>query len=170
MGIIVYLVHRYSGGVHDSMNARRMPCLVWPNWLTAEKTSNCKFCYQNIAHSLQSIYLLTQYSRVHLEKLTVSQLVKKLPALFFFYGTGRFITAFTSVRHLSLSWASSIHLKIIIPSTTGSSNWSLSLRNPSIRISYTRFYQPNNIIIDDKIIWEQIIGDRRHRDGNHGEE
>ena len=37
------------------------------------------------------------------EKLTVFQPVKKFPA---FYGTRRFITAFTSVRHLSLSLAS----------------------------------------------------------------
>ena len=34
-----------------------------------------------------------------------SQLAKKFPA---FYGTRRFITAFTSARHLSLSWATSI--------------------------------------------------------------
>ena len=33
------------------------------------------------------------------------KLVKKLPA---FHGTCRFITAFTSLRHLSLSWASPI--------------------------------------------------------------
>ena len=45
-------------------------------------------------------YLLTSRSRVLLEKLTGSQTVKKFPA---FYGTRRFITAFTSVRHLSLS-------------------------------------------------------------------
>jgi len=38
------------------------------------------------------------WSRV-LEKLTGPQLVKKFPA---FYGTRRFITAFTSARHLSL--------------------------------------------------------------------
>ena len=50
-------------------------------------------------------YLHTPWSRVLLEKLTGSQLVKKFPA---FYGTRRFITAFTSARHLSLSWASSI--------------------------------------------------------------
>ena len=50
-------------------------------------------------------YLLTPWCRVLLEKLTGFQLVKKLPA---FYGTRRFITAFTSARHLSLSWASSI--------------------------------------------------------------
>ena len=44
-------------------------------------------------------YLLTPYSTVLLEKLTSFQLVKKFPA---FYGTRTFITAFTSVRHLSL--------------------------------------------------------------------
>ena len=51
-------------------------------------------------------YLLTPWCRVLLEKLTGLQLVKKFPA---FHGTRRFITALTSVRHLSLSWASSIH-------------------------------------------------------------
>ena len=52
-------------------------------------------------------YLLTPWSRVLLEKLTVSQLVKKFSA---FYGTRRYmyITAFTSARHVSLSWATSI--------------------------------------------------------------
>ena len=50
-------------------------------------------------------YSLTLRSRVLLKKLTGSQLVKKLPA---FYGTRRFITAFTSARHLSLSQASLI--------------------------------------------------------------
>ena len=42
------------------------------------------------------------HGAVHLEKLTCLQLVKKFPA---FHGTRRFITALTSVRHLSLSWA-----------------------------------------------------------------
>ena len=50
-------------------------------------------------------YLLTPWSRVLLEKLTGLQLVKKFPA---FHGTRRFITALTSVHHLSLSWASPI--------------------------------------------------------------
>jgi len=45
-------------------------------------------------------YLLTPWNRVLLERLTGSQLVKKFPT---FYGIGRFITAFTSVCHLSLS-------------------------------------------------------------------
>ena len=44
-------------------------------------------------------YLLTPWSRVLLEKITGSQVVK------IFYGTRRFITAVTSASHLSLSWA-----------------------------------------------------------------
>ena len=51
------------------------------------------------------IYLLTPWCRVFLEKLTVLQLVKKFHV---FHGTRKFITALTSVRHLSLSWASPI--------------------------------------------------------------
>ena len=50
-------------------------------------------------------YLLTPWCTVLLEKLTGLYLVKKFPA---FYGTRRFITAFTSFRHPSLSWASPI--------------------------------------------------------------
>ena len=49
--------------------------------------------------------LLTPWCRVFLEKLTGLQLVKKSPA---FHGTRRFITALTSFRHLSPSWASPI--------------------------------------------------------------
>ena len=52
-----------------------------------------------------SLYSLIPWSRVLLEKLTGSQLVKKFPA---FYGTRRFITALTSARHLSQSRARSI--------------------------------------------------------------
>jgi len=39
------------------------------------------------------------------EKLTGPQLIKKFPA---FYGTRRFITAFTRARHLPLSLADNI--------------------------------------------------------------
>ena len=58
-----------------------------------------------LVHYLQAIltYLLTPWCRVLLEKLTGMQLVKKFPT---FYGTRRFITALTSVHHMSLSWAS----------------------------------------------------------------
>ena len=50
-------------------------------------------------------YLLNPLSRVLLVWLTGFQLVKKFTA---YYGTRRFITAFTTARYLSLSWASSI--------------------------------------------------------------
>ena len=58
-----------------------------------------------MAKSYLLTYLLTPWCRVLLEKLTGLQLVKKFPA---FHGTRRFIIALTSVRHLSLSWASPI--------------------------------------------------------------
>jgi hypothetical protein len=60
---------------------------------------------------------ISKYSRVLLERLIVTQLVKKsLP----FYGTLRFITVFTRSRHWSMSWARWIqskpsHLKFIFP-------------------------------------------------------
>jgi hypothetical protein len=72
-------------------------------------------------------YLLTPWSRVLSEKLRRPELLKKFPA---FYGTRKFITAFTRARHLSLSWASwfqsmppsnlsQVHFNIILPSTPG---------------------------------------------------
>jgi hypothetical protein len=62
---------------------------------TTNTTTQC-----NITEDLSLRVQVTPWSRVPLEKLTVSQLVKKFPA---FYGTRRFITAFTRARHLSLS-------------------------------------------------------------------
>ena len=68
----------------------------WPH-----RHSNC-LCTLTFRHLT---YLLTPCCRVLLEKLTGLQIVKKFPA---FHRTRGFITAFTSVRHLSLSWASPI--------------------------------------------------------------
>jgi hypothetical protein len=48
----------------------------------------------------QRTYLVTPWSRVLAEKLKRPKLLKEFPA---FYGTRRFITAFTRARHLSLS-------------------------------------------------------------------
>ena len=115
-------------------------------------------------------YLPTAWCRVLLEKLTGSQPVKKFPA---FYATRRFVTAFTSARHLSLSRASSIqsilphptpwtsililpsHLQLCLPSGLLSSGFPTktlytSLLAPHMRYmprpSHSfRFYHPNNI-------------------------
>jgi len=113
-------------------------------------------------------YLLTPWSTVLLEKHTAFQLVKKFPA---FYVTRRFITAFTSARHLSLSSARSIqsipshptywrsililssHLRLGLPSGLLPSRLlTKTLYTPlSPHTRYTprpshssRFYQPNN--------------------------
>jgi hypothetical protein len=53
---------------------------------------------------LCSVYL-TKWSRALVEKLIVSHIVKKFPT---FCGNRSFISTFTSVRHLLLSWARSI--------------------------------------------------------------
>ena len=78
-------------------------------------------------------YFLTPKSRVILEKLNGLQLVKKFPA---FYGCRRFITAVTSARHLSLSWASSI--QSITPHPT---SWRFIL----ILSSHLRFGLPSGL-------------------------
>jgi len=76
-------------------------------------------------------YLLPSRSRAVLEKLKGFPPVKKITT---FYGTRRFITAFTSARHLSLPKPAQsspcpithllkIHLSVILPFTPGSSKW-----------------------------------------------
>jgi hypothetical protein len=73
-----------------------------------KKVAVLKFLEIEISH-VQLLYLftylLTPWSTVLPEKLTAFQLVKKFLA---FYGTRKFITALTSARHLSLSWANLI--------------------------------------------------------------
>jgi sucrose-6-phosphate hydrolase SacC (GH32 family) len=58
----------------------------------------CQYCMNSRCY-----YLLSPWSRVPSWEANCLQLVKKFPA---FYGTRRFLTALTSARHLSLSWAS----------------------------------------------------------------
>jgi hypothetical protein len=71
---------------------------------------------------------LSQWSRILLEKLTGSQLVKKFPT---FYGIKRYITAFTRAAtcpgpepnpvHATSFHILKIQFNIILPSTPGSS-------------------------------------------------
>ena len=80
-----------------------MNCELVPN--ADKKCINFRRHIQTYLLTYLFTYLLTPWCRVLLEKLTGLQSVKKFPA---FHGTRRFITALTSVRHLSLPWASPI--------------------------------------------------------------
>ena len=79
-------------------------------------------------------YLLTPWCRVLLEKLTGLKLVKKFPT---FHGTRRFITALTSVRNLSLSWASPIQSIYTHPT---------SCRSVLILSAYLRLGLPSGLL------------------------
>ena len=102
----------------DHPNDISYKALIIKLFITQHYPSSCSF----------SACLLTPCSRVLLEKLTGSQLVKKFPA---FYGTRRFITAITSVRHQSLTWATflaaSIILGILLSNGRGTTRTNLSL-------------------------------------------
>jgi len=78
--------------------------------------------------------LLTQISRVLLEKITIYQLLKKFPG---FYISQKFINTFTSACQLSLSWASSNQS---IPSNPTS--WGLILLSSHLRLSHPVFLFP----------------------------
>ena len=125
---------------------------------------------------LSRLLLLTPWCSVLLEKLTGLQLVKKFP----FYGTRRFITALTSVRHLSLPWASPIqstyphptswrsililstHLRLDLPSGLFPSSFPTKtlyapLSSPHTRhmpspSHSSRFHHPHNIMWAVQII------------------
>ena len=85
------------------MNLFMMEILCTEHYCRSSECCGINHCQQNGDALLN--YLLTPWCRVLLEKLTGLQLVKKFSA---FLGTRMFITALTSVRHLSLSWASPI--------------------------------------------------------------
>ena len=89
-------LHRYMLKHPPTSHTHKTPPREFPAWNTSFERP-MRIC------AISLTYLL--HAAVLLDKLTGSQLVKKFPA---FYGTRRFNTAFTNLRHLSLSWASSI--------------------------------------------------------------
>ena len=126
------------------VNHTRVPCCICYCEITSH-TYAVERGYNDIS-LCDTSPVLTPWSRVLLEKLTGFQLLKKFPAI---YGHRRFITAFTSARHLSLSWTTSIrsmpltfhflkiHLNIILPSKPGSSKLSFSPGFPNQNPVYT---------------------------------
>ena len=97
----------YPVHIHTSHLLEIHPNIIHPSMPRSPQWSpSLRFPHQDPIHSYREItYLLTPWCRVLLEKLTGLHLVKKFPP---FHGTRRFITALTSVCHLSLSWASPI--------------------------------------------------------------
>jgi hypothetical protein len=95
------LTMRYSVNSYDhwlQIHVLTMRCSInsYDHWLQLHVlTMRCSVnSYDHWLH-------LTPYSKVLPEKLTGPQLVKKFHAL---YGIRKFITAFITARHLSLSW------------------------------------------------------------------
>jgi len=119
--------------------------------------------------------VLTPWCRVLLEKLTGVQLVKKFPA---FHRTLRFITALTSVRHLSLSWANPIqsiyphptswrsililptHLRLGLPSGLLPSGFPSLLLSTSFPVHYS--LPPNLSALWDEQLLTAPVNDRTH--------
>jgi len=98
-------------------------------------------------------YLLAPWSKVLLEKLTGSQPVKKFPA---FYRTRSFIPAYTSARHLFLSWASSIQSITPYPTSWRSTNLVHSLINYMHKIVLLRVCCNSEGKFDPGKEWEHL--------------
>jgi len=130
------------------------------------------FCYRlfnnadflTVDRNMWCSYLLTSWCRVLLEKLTGLYLVKKFPA---FHGTRRFITALTSLRHLSLSWTSTIqsiyptfhlleiHSNIIHPSTP-SSKWCSTSTNICLYRGHRKIVPLLTVLLDIFVFYKHF--------------
>ena len=116
------------------VSENRFPCSI--HLVTMQGGGSEKFHSPSVLTYLLTTYLLTPRCRVLLEKLAGLQLVKKFPA---FHGTRRFITALTSVRQLSVSWASPI--QSIYPHPT---SWrSVLILSTHLRLSLPSGFLPS---------------------------
>jgi hypothetical protein len=121
----------------------------------------------------QYLQYLTNCMRVLLEKLTVTQLVKKFPT---FYGTRMFITACIRIRRWSHSWARfiqftfsypTIHSNIILLPKPRPSKWSRPFRISGQNCVYPSHFShacymphPSNIPLYDhpnNIWWSEQV-------------
>ena len=102
------LLYRLS--YHGQYKQNTKHCMWWNHimcyWSFNTLVSNTNYLPTYLTNCL------TPCNRVLPEKLTVPQLVKTFRAL---CGTQRFITAFTSVLHLSISWARATNPCLPIP-------------------------------------------------------
>ena len=127
-------------------------------------------CFLQVRKKVVSTYLLTPWSRVLLEKLTGSAARQEIPLILWYpkvhYRTHKCQPPLPILIQLNPvpttpSHFLKIHLNIILPSMSGSPQWSLSLRFPHqnpvhtstlphtrhmLRPSHSsRFYHPHNI-------------------------
>ena len=125
--------------------------------------------------NLLTYSILNPQRKVLLEKLTVSQWVKQLPA---FYGTRRFITAFMGAPHLSLFWARSIQFmaahtptpKIQLPEDTACVSISNYIPQEVIHFRYKSLFSAP-VKKQKQVSFSQHPNDARcgqHRWGNRG--
>jgi hypothetical protein len=104
---VVFLVLIFTGWIdpraYGSVGSFEKKSLATPLGIDSETLQLVAQCLNHYATpDPKKQRILTPWSRVLPEKLKRPELLKKFPA---FYGTRRFITAFTRARHLSICWA-----------------------------------------------------------------
>ena len=116
---------------NEEMEGKHLMILALAVALPCSRVIDSHCCYKmpasiTLKARIPTVNLFTPWSRVLLDKVTGSQLVKKYPA---FYGTRRFITAFTSAHRLSiLSPQHYDHDKWVTVTTTSGCGWRNSLQ------------------------------------------